>query len=147
MTTRIMKADVRRLLLSAQGFGGVPPPPTRAGVLDTIRGMHALQIDTISVVARSQYLVLWSRIGMYSSALLDELATAGELFEYWSHAACFVPADDYPLYRRLMIEGAGLPWRRRSEAWLREHQGNSSLTGMCVRRSGSFASVGLIKLA
>ena len=63
--------------------------------------MHMLQIDTISVVARSPYLVLWSRLGDYDARWLDDLLAEGALFEYWSHAACFLPIEDYPLYRHL----------------------------------------------
>ncbi|MGL5003005.1 MAG: winged helix-turn-helix domain-containing protein, partial [Casimicrobium sp.] len=66
-------------------------------------------IDTISVVARSPYLVLFSRIGHYEPRWLDELLAEGKLFEYWSHAACFLPIDDYPLYRtqQLALERYG----------------------------------------
>jgi uncharacterized protein YcaQ len=66
--------------------------------------MGVLQIDSISVVARSPYLVLWSRIGTYDPVWLDELLAEGDIFEYWSHAACFIPIEDYGLYRRLMLE-------------------------------------------
>ncbi|HEX9018338.1 MAG TPA: crosslink repair DNA glycosylase YcaQ family protein, partial [Anaerolineaceae bacterium] len=63
-----------------------------------------LQIDTIHVVARSPYLVLFSRLGDYKPAWLDELLAEGKLFEYWSHAACFLPIEDYPLYVSRMIK-------------------------------------------
>ena len=46
-----------------------------------IRQMHVLQIDTIHVVARSPYLVLWSRLGDYAQPWLDELLAEGALFE------------------------------------------------------------------
>jgi hypothetical protein len=89
----------------------VPPKAraTRQSVLDAIRAMKVLQIDTISVVARSPYLVLWSRLGQYDAAWLDQLLANGDLFEYWAHAACFLPIEDYPLYRRQMLhlEAAG----------------------------------------
>jgi uncharacterized protein len=65
--------------------------------------MGALQIDTIQVVARSPYLVLWSRLGAYEPHWLDELLAEGALFEYWSHAACLLPIEDYALYRRRML--------------------------------------------
>jgi uncharacterized protein YcaQ len=68
--------------------------------------MGALQIDTISVVARSPYLVLWTRLGDYELAWLDELLAEGALFEYWAHAACFIPIEDYPFYRHRMIGDA-----------------------------------------
>ncbi|MFN8556044.1 MAG: crosslink repair DNA glycosylase YcaQ family protein [Dehalococcoidia bacterium] len=63
--------------------------------------MGALQIDTIHVVARSPYLVLWSRLGAYPLTWLDELLAEQALFEYWSHAACLLPIEHYPLYRTL----------------------------------------------
>ena len=66
--------------------------------------MHVLQVDSIHVVARSPYLVLWSRLGEYSPRWLDELLAERRLFESWSHAACFLPMEDYPLYRRLMLD-------------------------------------------
>ena len=57
--------------------------------------MHILQIDTINVIARSPYLVLWSRLGDYNPRWLEDLLTEGALFEYWSHAACFLPIEDF----------------------------------------------------
>lgn len=82
---------------------------TKRDVLAAIRAMHVLQIDTISVVARSPYLVLFSRLGHYEPRWLDELLAEGKLFEYWAHAACFLPIDDYPLYRtqQLALERYG----------------------------------------
>ena len=77
---------------------------SRADLLAAIRRMGLLQIDTIHVVARSPYLVLWSRLGDYQPAWLDELLAEGALFEYWAHAICFLPIEDYPLYRRLMLD-------------------------------------------
>src|SRR5438309_8309954 len=94
-------------MLAAQGLL-VPrgEAATKADVLATIRQMGALQIDTIHVVARSPYLVLWSRLGGYEPRWLDELLSEGALFEYWSRAACFLPIEDFPLYRGGMLEYA-----------------------------------------
>src|SRR2546421_10175084 len=89
-------------------------------VLEAIRRMSALQIDTIHVVARSPYLVLWSRLGDYEPRLLDELLAEGKLFEYWSHEACFLPIKDYPLYRRQMLDHEYRVMRS-APTWIREH--------------------------
>jgi uncharacterized protein YcaQ len=78
--------------------------------------MGVLQIDSISVVARSPYLVLWSRIGAYDPIWLDELLSEGAIFEYWSHAACFVPIEDYGLYRRLMLDKTD-----KTRVWMEAH--------------------------
>jgi uncharacterized protein len=96
--------EARRLMVAAQGLDRRPRRRARkADVLATIRRMGALQIDTIQVVARSPYLVLWSRLGAYEPRWLDQLLAEGALFEYWSHAACLLPIEDYPLYRRRML--------------------------------------------
>ena len=76
----------RSLFLAAQGLHQPPAPAAEADVPAAIRRMNGLQIDTISVVARSQYLVLWSRLGSYDPGWLDDLLPRGAVFEYWSHA-------------------------------------------------------------
>jgi uncharacterized protein len=102
--------QARNLQLAAMGL--LEPPKkaaTKQDVLAAICAMHVLQIDTISVVARSPYLVLFSRLGHYDPRWLEALLSEGKLFEYWSHAACFLPIDDYPLYRtqQLALERYG----------------------------------------
>jgi len=104
------------MLLAAQGLVSSPERATKDDVRGLIRRMGVLQIDSISVVARSPYLVLWSRLGSYEPRWLDELLAEGALFEYWSHAACFIPIEDYGLYRRLMIEGG-----EKTRSWMRAH--------------------------
>jgi hypothetical protein len=95
---------VRRLMIAAQRLQQCPPSPgTKADVRQMIRQKHVLQIDTIHVVARTPYLVLWSRLGDYTQRWSDEHLVEGALFEHWSHAACFLPVEDYPLYLRLML--------------------------------------------
>jgi uncharacterized protein YcaQ len=107
----------RALALAAQGLLAPPEGPARkADVLATIRRMELLQIDSIHVVARSPYLVLWSRLGQYDPRWLDELLAEGAIFEYWAHAACFLPIEDYALYRREMLDG----WHYQ-KTWLAAH--------------------------
>lgn len=97
--------QARTMLLAAQGFGDAPKDAiTQLDVRECVRRMGVLQIDTIHIVARSPYLVLWSRLGGYDPALLEHLLRDGEVFEYWSHEACFIPIEDYPYYRRFMLE-------------------------------------------
>jgi uncharacterized protein YcaQ len=93
---------------------------TKPAMLDCIRQMGVLQIDTINVVARSPYLVLWSRLGDYEPRWLDELLIEKRLFEYWAHAACFIPSEDYPLYRRVMLDGVR-GWSN-PDGWVAGHQ-------------------------
>ena len=98
-------ADARNLHLAAQGL--LNKPRRRASLEDipaTISRMSLLQIDTINIVARSPYLVLFSRRGNYPAQWLDESLARGELMEYWAHEACFMPRSDFRLIRHRMQE-------------------------------------------
>jgi uncharacterized protein YcaQ len=117
MKTLLLDA-VRGLMIAAQGLHDRPQPrATKKAVRSIIRQMHLLQIDTINVIARSPYLVLWSRLGDYNPRWLEELLEEGALFEYWSHAACFLPIEEYPLYRHAYESWLG----GRAHQWLDEH--------------------------
>ncbi len=108
-------------MLAAQGLDRRRQRRARKeDVLAAIRRMGALQIDTIHVVARSPYLVLWSRLGDYDPSWLDELLAEGRLFEYWAHEACFLPVEAYPLFRHRMIDPASLGWKY-SHEWIGEN--------------------------
>ena len=90
-------AQARTLHLAAQGL--LHPPRRRArpaDVTDAVARMRMLQIDSIHVIARSPYMVLFARLGAYPPAWLDQALEAGRLAECWAHEACFVPAADYP---------------------------------------------------
>jgi uncharacterized protein YcaQ len=126
----------RALHLAAQDLA--VPRRRRAAkedVLATIRRMRMLQIDTISVVARSPYLVLWSRLGDYDPAWLDALLAEGHLFEYWAHEACFVPIEDYGLFRHRMLDPEAMGWKY-SARWMREHAADVALLLDHIRANG-----------
>ncbi len=109
-------AAARALHLAAQGL--LTPPrrkATKSDVLDTIRRMAQLQIDTIHVVARSPYLVLFSRLGNFSPQWLDEHLAEARLFEYWSHEACFLPIEQFGLMRYKMLDPSGMGWKYAAE--------------------------------
>ncbi|HET7662539.1 MAG TPA: crosslink repair DNA glycosylase YcaQ family protein [Rhodanobacteraceae bacterium] len=92
--------QARLLHLAAQGLLHRPRRrPSRALLEQAIARMQMLQIDTIHVVARSPYLVLFSRVGDYPASWLDDLLADGRIAECWAHEACFVTAQDYPLHR------------------------------------------------
>jgi uncharacterized protein YcaQ len=112
--------DARRLAVIAQHLEAPRPNPTKADLLATIQRITCLQLDPISVVARTQLLVPFSRLGPYDPADLDALLWQDRaLFEYWAHAASIVLADDYPLFRPHMRERevAGGIWRQRVRDW------------------------------
>ncbi|MDQ9305214.1 YcaQ family DNA glycosylase [Escherichia marmotae] len=117
----ISLADARNLHLAAQGL--LNKSRRRASpedILSTISRISLLQIDTINIVARSPYLVLFSRLGNYSPQWLDESLTRGELMEYWAHEACFMPRSDFRLIRHRMLAPEKMGWKYK-DAWMQEH--------------------------
>ena len=130
----------RALHLASQGL--LQPRRRKAvpaDVLETIRRMGVLQIDTINVVARSPYLVLWSRLGDYPLDWLDASLAAGELFEYWAHEACFIPREDYGLYRHRMLDPGTMGWKY-SATWMRERAGEVAALLAHIRTQGPVRS-------
>jgi uncharacterized protein len=119
---RLSAAAARLLHVAVQGLARRQClPPDRHDVLETVRRMGALQIDTISVVARSPYLVLFSRLGAYEPVWLDELLAGGALFEYWAHEASLLPMEDYGLFRHRMLKPGDMGWKYRAD-WVAEHR-------------------------
>ncbi len=90
-------------------------PNGKAGALAVIEHLGYVQVDTISVVERAHHHVLWSRLPGYLPDHLHILAYKDRtVFEYWSHAASYLPVRDYrfSLHRKeIMDEGGGF-WRR-----------------------------------
>jgi uncharacterized protein len=136
----LTQAEARSVMLAAQGLHQRPAKKaTKRGVLGAVRRMGALQIDTIHVVARSPYLVLWSRLGRYEPRWLEELLAAGRLFEYWSHEASFLPAEDYPLYRHRMLDAESQGWHY-SRRWVESHRGDVERLLAFIRERGAVRS-------
>ncbi|QJE01481.1 winged helix-turn-helix domain-containing protein [Massilia forsythiae] len=135
----------RALHLAAQGMLQARRARATPGdVLAAIRRMGVLQIDTISVVARSPYLVLWSRLGDYDPCWLDALLEQGRLFEYWAHEACFIPVEDYGLYRHRMIDPGSLGWKY-AGAWMREHPDEVERVLEHIRTHGPVRSADFVR--
>ena len=79
------------------------PTTQKARLLETIRALGCVQLDTISVVSRSHETVLWSRLGPYDPALLASLHYPdGLITEYWAHAAAIIPVEAFPYFRDAM---------------------------------------------
>ncbi len=112
--------QARCLQLAAQGLLQAPTKSaTRAALLTCIERMGLLQIDTIHVVARSPYLVLFSRLGAYPQSWLDEALAKGDVFETWAHEACFAPMGDllaHRVYNREARKHWGLAHAQKSHA-------------------------------
>ncbi|WP_426816662.1 winged helix-turn-helix domain-containing protein [Winslowiella sp. 2C04] len=120
--TELSLNTARKLHLAAQNL--LKPPPRKAlydDVAAAIRHMSLLQIDTIHVVARSPYLVLFSRLGAFPPEWLEMTLAEGKLFEYWAHEACFIPVEDYKLLRHRMLAPANMGWKYNA-GWVEQHQ-------------------------
>ncbi len=91
--------DVKRLAVYKQGLHQRPASSDQADLKRIIKRIGLLQLDSISVVARSHYLVMLARAGLYDPAELDVLLDEGFLFETWAHAACQLPSAHYPWYQ------------------------------------------------
>ncbi|MCB1692028.1 MAG: YcaQ family DNA glycosylase [Pseudomonadales bacterium] len=107
----ISQRDARRIALESQGLlRGQAFGRGKRGALKAITQLGYVQIDTISVVERAHHHVLGTRVPNYAPRMLDDmLARDRTIFEYWSHAAAFLPMEDYRFYLP-MKEG----WRRRN---------------------------------
>ncbi len=126
-TFSISLTTARRLAIVSQQLAGPRPAEnTPETILALLRQIRCLQLDPIRAVERTQYLVLWSRLGQYKRAHLHELVYERRaLFEYWAHAASLVLTEDYPLHEYLMRrygrEASGSAWSRRLFNWVQEN--------------------------
>jgi uncharacterized protein YcaQ len=107
--------DARLMTLRAQGLVGTQG--RQGGVAGMLRRIGAVQLDTISVLARSHELVAYARLGPVPRERIERAywhprqATA---FEYWSHAACILPIEEWPYYgfRRRAFAARGMRWHQ-----------------------------------
>ncbi len=98
-TTELSADEARRIALRAQGLLGAPD--RRAGVRGVLRHLGAVQLDTISVLARSHELIPYARLGAVGRRTVEEAYwkqgdQPAHTFEYWSHAACILPVEEWP---------------------------------------------------
>jgi uncharacterized protein len=110
--------EVRRITLRAQGFLGAES--RRGGVPAMLRRLGAVQLDTISVLARSHELVPYARLGPIPRAGIERAywhPAKPTAFEYWAHAACILPIEEWPYYafRRRALRARGRRWHTSHE--------------------------------
>jgi uncharacterized protein YcaQ len=100
-----LSLDTARILsVIKQGLHRRPMAADKRALRDTILRIGVVQLDTISVVARSHYLVMLARVGPYDPGDLDALLYPDRsVFEQWAHAACLIPAEDYSHFAPVML--------------------------------------------
>jgi hypothetical protein len=106
--------DARWLALGAQGLTAprLTRPPGPAALRRLLDQVGTIQLDAVSVLARTQYLVPFSRLGAYDPAALLRLTGPGRpWFEYWGHAASLLPVELYPLFRWRMEKEGRKEWQ------------------------------------
>src|SRR5437763_8715760 len=124
---RLSRGQARALAVDAQGLG--QPRPVRAGTRELARAIdtiEVLQLDAINVVERTQFLVLFARVGAFDIGRVHEMTgPGGRLFEYWAHAASLVPMERHPLLRWRMAQagpaGDSPAYATRRRAFETEH--------------------------
>ncbi len=100
MSHSISIHQARRIALAAQGFSAPRPKGRvdRRHLRKTMGRLQLLQLDSVPVVVRTQYMPFFSRLGAYRADMLDEIAyDADEWFEAWSHEASLLPVEMEPL--------------------------------------------------
>lgn len=144
---------VRALALEAQRLTtplSTMPSGDLETIYNTVEQLGCVQIDTLQMVHRSQYLVLWSRLGCYDPADFDRLIfdpAERRLYEYWQHAASIIPLKHYryslPLMARYRNGHGWREWDKQPEnqaliAQAREHiQANGGVRAGDFEYNGS----------
>ena len=102
---------LRSIALAHQGLAGKRRLGSgMASVEKALCRIGHAQIDTISVVARAHHHILYNRVASYDESLLNRLVKAHRAFEYWSHAACYLPMRDYRFALPMMRGVANGEW-------------------------------------
>lgn len=131
-TVEIGADEARAAILRAQGLTASGRDerarrrslgPRSAAVESVLHRLGAVQLDTISVLARSHELVPYARLGAVGRDAVEHAYWHHEpgdarVFEYWSHAACLLPVDAWPLFafRRRSMRANGRRWHDVDEA-------------------------------
>lgn len=112
--------QARKLVLHSQKLpSGTQKGSVKNATLAAIEHLGYIQIDAISVIQRAHHHTLWNRNPKYKTSQLDQLVNEKQVFEYWSHAAAYLPMRDfrYSLVRKQALATGELKhWFERDEA-------------------------------
>jgi uncharacterized protein YcaQ len=95
---------LRRYVVAHQRYASRFRRASAHDVAEEIGRLQAVQLDSIATVDRAHRLTLSSRVGAYAESDVSRLLREGKCFEYWAHEACLLRIEDYPLFKRRMLE-------------------------------------------
>jgi len=140
---RITPVEARRLFITKQRLDNSSKLESgRRGIIQLIRELGCVQIDPISAVAPSQFLVLWSRLGNYDRSLIGELYKDRTIFEYWAHQLSILLMEDYPLFISGMqnFPDPDSVWGRRVSKWLKDNSKLEKYVISELKKKGALSS-------
>ncbi|MGO1242695.1 MAG: winged helix-turn-helix domain-containing protein [Sphingobacterium sp.] len=145
MKSEISASQARRFALTAQGFNALSRDKNviSTHIRNVIDQLGLLQIDSVNVLVRAQYVPVFSRLGFYDRSALDALIAGRprRYFEYWGHEASILPVDCHPLLRWRMADayqGKGI-WRQ-LEVYAGEKRGEADALLERIRAEGPLAA-------
>lgn len=97
MPVKLTIKQARQIAMRASLIDGhAQLPKKKNGVEEVINHLGYVQIDTVHIVERAHNHTLWTRLPDYKSDYLHELQSKErKVFEYWAHAMCYLPIDDF----------------------------------------------------
>lgn len=133
MPDSLSPQQARKLVLHAQRLP--PSKPTGLAIDATqsaVEHLGYIQIDTISAIQRAHHHTLWNRNPRYQLEHLDQLVVDKKMFEYWSHAAAYLPMRDYRFSlprKRAIASGAQSHWYKRNTPLMKRVLGRIEAEG------------------
>ena len=90
---------LKRLALASQGLIGRSPFGTgTSGAIKAIEHLSYIQLDSISVIERAHNHIWRSRVPDFRPDQSNQLLEDAQVFEYWAHAAAYLPIKEYRYY-------------------------------------------------
>lgn len=129
--------DAQQFILKKQGILVAKPAQS---ILDVAKQIHNIQIDTISVVARSHDLTVFTRFPRYQEKEIWKLQEQKQLFESISHALCLMPIEEFPFYNWLMTTYRNKPKNAYWSTWIRDHQKVIDRVYNAIKEQGALSS-------
>ena len=99
MPIRLKNREARRLWLQSHGLSHTPTGPL--DLLQIIKNLGFVQLDSIRNVTRAHHHILWSRNQNYREPMVWKLLKEDRaLFEHFTHDAALIPMEFYPMWTR-----------------------------------------------